>query len=337
FGHRQNNIGFEFLSLQYHFFGKVPYRYRLQQEAAWTHTFNRDVFFPALRPGRYRFEVQAKGQDGHWSPAAEAAFVVRPPYWATWWFRGLALALAGGIFFAFFRFRTRQLKAEALRQQERARLEQEMSELKQSALRAQMNPHFIFNCLSSIQNFILEGDKDQAVQYLSRFARLIRATLHASMEAEVPLEDEVQMLEHYLELEQLRFGHKFDFTIEVDGDIDTYDTVIPPLLLQPYVENAIIHGLADKERDGTITIRFTQDNGRLRMSVTDNGMGIAAAENRKKAVASLHKSVGMMITRKRLELLSSRAGDAVVIEELKDEQGTAAGTRVAVTLSTQTK
>ncbi|MCB0598840.1 MAG: histidine kinase, partial [Phaeodactylibacter sp.] len=267
FNHRQNNIGFEFLSLQYHFFGRIPYRYRLKRDAAWTHTFNRDVFLPALQPGRYRLEVQAKGQDGRWSPSAEAAFEVRPPYWATWWFRGLALVLAGSAFFAFFRIRTNQLKAETLRLQERTKLEKEMAELEQSALRAQMNPHFIFNCLSSIQHFILEGDKGPAVQYLSSFAQLIRATLHASMEAEVPLEDEVQMLKHYLELEQMRFRNKFDFAIEVDEQIDTYEAVVPPLLIQPYVENAIIHGLANTERGGSINIRFARAEGNIQVSV----------------------------------------------------------------------
>ncbi|MCB9290540.1 MAG: histidine kinase [Lewinellaceae bacterium] len=332
FGHRQNNIGFEFISLQYHFFGKVPYRYRLEKNAAWARTYNRDVFFPALKPGSYQLEVQAQGKNGAWSPSALAFFEIRPPYWATWWFRGLVLALLGSAAIGFFRFRTRQLKAEANRIQERAALEQEMAELKQSALRAQMNPHFIFNCLSSIQNFILEGDKEQAVQYLSSFARLIRAALHASMEAEVPLEDEANMLERYLELEQLRFQHKFDYSIEIDEQVDTYDTAIPPLLLQPYVENAIVHGLADKEQGGKIEVHFFRTNGSLMATITDNGMGISASLKQKKARDSLHKSVGMTITRKRLGLLSGQPGNPVLVEELKGEDGAIAGTRISVTL-----
>lgn len=337
FGHRQNNVGFEFISLQFHFFGKVPYRYRLEKDAPWARTLNRDVFFPALKPGSYQLEVQAQGKDGSWSPSALAAFEVRPPYWATWWFRGLALVLVAGAAWGFYRFRTKELKAEASRIQERAALEQEMTELKQSALRAQMNPHFIFNCLSSIQNFIMEGEKDQAVQYLSSFASLIRATLRASMEAETPLEEEARMLENYLELEQLRFQHKFDFNIEIDEQIDTYDTAIPPLLLQPYVENAIVHGLADTERDGRIDVHFSKENGNILVTITDNGMGITASSARKKARESLYKSVGMTITRKRLELLSGQPGNPVSVQELKSETGEVEGTRITVTLQSKDK
>lgn len=277
--------------------------------------------------------------DGRWKNLyTTVSFEIQSHIWLRWWFLSLVALFLAATGFAFYKNRITQLKRLAAlqrlradRAREKMEMEQEMNRLKQSALRAQINPHFIFNCLNSIQSFILEGRQDQAVFYLSRFARLMRLTLNFSLEPRISLEEEVRMLNTYLELEKMRFQDGFVYQIEVAENIGLFDTAIPPLLIQPYVENAIIHGLADATKDGQVRITYERKNGHLLATVTDNGIGITESKRRKSGQAALHHSVGMTITKKRLELLNpERQDDAVSVEELKGEHGEALGTRVTV-------
>ena len=204
---------------------------------------------------------------------------------------------------------------------------QKISELEQAALRSQMNPHFIFNCLNSIQLLILKEDMDGAMRYLTRFSRLLRATLEASLTDEATLSDEVQMLTDYFDLEKLRFKEAFQFEINIHPAIDQYETVLPPLILQPYVENALVHGMANKVAGGKVSVNFGAEKGYLLATITDNGPGIYS----KKTTGPAHQSVGMTLTRRRLELLDKNRDDALVrVQEIVGENGQVAGTRVAV-------
>ncbi|MCB9273853.1 MAG: histidine kinase [Lewinellaceae bacterium] len=222
-----------------------------------------------------------------------------------------------------------RLSAEYTR--ERIQMEQEMALLREATLRAQINPHFIFNCLNAIQSFILDNDRGRAVSYLSRFAQLIRLTLNCSLEQKVSLEDELQMLHSYLELEKMRFKNNFDYQIEVADGLNTFDVSIPPLLIQPYVENAIVHGLAHNAKRGLVRISYEKQDGHLLATVTDNGIGLEASKRRTAVQAALHRSVGMTITRKRLELLSAgKQYDVVSAEELSGADGEVQGTRVQI-------
>ncbi|MCO6492252.1 MAG: histidine kinase [Phaeodactylibacter sp.] len=319
--HDNNSLEFRFLAINYRQDGRIPYRYRLSEKADWQHTENLTVNYPQLPPGAYRFEVQAQNQDGYWSPSTTHAFTILPPWWQTWWARALAGGLVLCGMFYYQRQRITRLEKEAA-------IRQQIAGLERSALQAQMNPHFIFNCLNSIQNFILTNEKKKAVEFLARFARLVRHNLNASVQGRVTLAEEVQILENYLALERERFNQKIDYRITVEEGLEEEDITFPPLLIQPYVENAVIHGLAKKEGGGTVAIHFQRDNGVLAVTIRDNGLGFRQEEGQ--APSTRHSSVGMTITQKRLELLGSTEGRAVQVEVLKGEDGEVLGTEVRV-------
>ena len=322
-GFSENNVTLHFVAINYHMNGHIPYRFRMDG-SYWTTTQNRSVNFPSLSPGQRLFEVQAQNEDGVWSEAAVLHFTVRPPWWKTWWAIALALAVLALAVFGWYKYRTGQLKKEIA-------LQKQLAEVERQALQSQMNPHFLFNALNAIQGYIAEGDKASANRYLSRFSRLVRAALQHSRLTKVPLEDDLRNLQNYLELEQLRFQEKFDYHITVAEDIDPVATTLPPMLVQPFIENAIIHGLANKEGKGQIDLNYRQLDGLLVVTVTDNGIGIQAARQLKKERPSEHQSVGLSITARRLAILNENGnGGKVETEELKDKLGQVTGTRVRV-------
>ncbi len=211
-------------------------------------------------------------------------------------------------------------------------LEHRTTELEMQALRAQMNPHFIFNCLSSINRFILKNEPDKASDYLTRFSRLIRLVLINSQKPLIVLEDEIEMLRLYLEMEQLRFKNTFDYSIIYNNDIEPSNILLPPLLLQPFCENAIWHGLMHKEGHGQLSVSFSMRNNILNCIITDNGIGRARAAEIKSKSAEKIKSLGIKLTADRLALFNE---DRSVqhfyrIEDITDELGNTTGTQVTV-------
>lgn len=212
-------------------------------------------------------------------------------------------------------------------------LQKELAEYEQKALHLQMNPHFVFNCLGSISSFIVQNGTDSAIKYLSKFSKLMRLTLEYSKESLIPIDKEMESLQNYLELEQLRFNQKFDFTISKSKDIED-DMALPPLLLQPFVENAIIHGLIPKNEKGRIAIDFSVEKEHLCCTIEDNGIGFDKSKELKENLVSVHKSMALDITKKRLEMMeasTSRKAN-VAIEELKNEKGEILGTKVILNL-----
>ena len=211
-----------------------------------------------------------------------------------------------------------------------AELKQQALELEMQALRAQMNPHFIFNCLNSINRFIFKNETREASDYLTRFSRLIRMVLLHSQKKLVPLEDELEMLKLYLDMERLRFKNAFDYHLTTTNAIENSSVFIPPLLLQPFCENAIWHGLMHKEGPGHLNIELNEDNGILNCIITDDGVGREKAEEFKSKSAEKEKSMGLKITKERLSLLNqgSTGGTFYKIEDVRNEQGEIAGTRV---------
>ncbi len=220
----------------------------------------------------------------------------------------------------------RQFEAERVQHGLRAHA----AELEMQALRAQMNPHFIFNCLSSINRFILKNESKTASNYLTRFSRLIRMVLINSEKPLITLEDELQMLRLYLEMERLRFKDNFDFSITFLNEIDDDNVFIPPLLIQPFCENAIWHGLMQKDGHGMLEINFRLENAILYCTIKDNGVGREKAEAYKSKSAEKGKSMGLHITSERLALLNNEKGSntSYVMEDLYDEGGRASGTCV---------
>jgi hypothetical protein len=235
---------------------------------------------------------------------------------------GILLLFLLGIFV----FRSFYLK----RKQQQAESEKKQSELEMQALRAQMNPHFIFNCLSSINRIIMKNENHTASDYLTRFSRLMRMVLINSRHQLISLEDELQMLRLYLDMERLRFKESFVYSIIFTNTIDEGAVQVPPLLLQPFCENAIWHGLMQKDSPGLLTVELSMVENVLNCVITDNGIGRERAQQIKSKTSQKEKSMGLKITTERLALLNREKGMKTFyeIEDLKDEMGNAAGTRV---------
>jgi sensor histidine kinase YesM len=212
----------------------------------------------------------------------------------------------------------------------KAELQHKTTELEMRALRSQMNPHFIFNCLSSINRFTLKNKTEEASDYLTKFSRLIRMVLNNSKREFISLEDELETLRLYLEMERLRFKNSFDYSFTYNNAVDIDNIFIPPLLLQPFAENAIWHGLMHKQQKGFLNFNFSAEEKFLNCTITDNGVGREQAELLKSKSAEKQKSMGLKITSERLSLLNNNSNEQTffTIEDLADENENAIGTRV---------
>ncbi|HEX5153691.1 MAG TPA: histidine kinase [Parafilimonas sp.] len=202
-----------------------------------------------------------------------------------------------------------QIKSEQsleIKQKELVSINEQLAEARLAALQAQMNPHFIFNALNSIKRMILDGDNEKASRYLSKFALMIRMTLNHSKEIFVTLDENIEYLKAYLEMEQLRFSDSFTYAIFTDDNIDTLETSIPSLMMQPLVENAIWHGLLQSETDKKIIVAFTQDQGTITCMIEDNGIGINQSKEVKEKSNSTHRSVGLENLQKRIKMINEK-------------------------------
>ena len=236
------------------------------------------------------------------------------------------IAIVGMILLGiFFYYKNREKQKTIL-------LQKQLAEFEHKALHLQMNPHFVFNCLAAISAFIMQNGKDEAIRYLSKFSKLMRLTLEFSKESLITIDKEIEALKNYLELEQLRFNHKFDFKISKDPKIED-DASIPSLLLQPYVENAIIHGVVPKDGKGFINIDFRQIGENLICIINDNGVGIEQSKMKKTNFVNAHKSMAMEISQKRLETLEQLENKKIelTINELKEGE-TVLGTQILIKL-----
>jgi tetratricopeptide (TPR) repeat protein len=216
----------------------------------------------------------------------------------------------------------------------RLTLQKEVAEYEQKALHLQMNPHFVFNCLSSISSFIVQNGTDSALKYLSKFSKLMRLTLEYSKDALIPIDKEIESLQNYLELEQLRFHNKFTFNIQSTDNVE-FNMGLPPLLIQPFVENAILHGVVPKEGNGKINVLFDVQNGQLICTITDNGIGLTESKILKENSVTAHKSMALEITKKRLEIMESTTSknaqiDIVELEDNNQKNGTRVTLRLPI-------
>ena len=303
------SVGFSILS----YFDKDQNKYKYQLEG-----FNKDWVNVGKRPlatstnvppGQYILKIKGADNNGIWSDERILKIVVIPAYWQTWWFKVFCFLVLAGIIYTIYRYQLREkllkskLKAEeALRKQTEAELKQKISQTEITALRAQMNPHFIFNCLNSIQLFTAQNEADKASEYLSKFSRLIRLVLENSRSEKVTLENELETLRLYIEMEAMRFKGKVSYHINIAEGIDASYIQIPPLLVQPFVENAIWHGLMHKEEGGMVNVEVTQPNENLlHIEISDDGIGREKAAEFKSKSATINKSFGMKVTNERIE------------------------------------
>ncbi|MDX1908798.1 MAG: two-component regulator propeller domain-containing protein [Bacteroidia bacterium] len=335
--HRENRLVFDFIGISFRNGAQIEYRYQLQGlDKNWSDPQRQpQVSIPNLRPGKFTFVVQAQVETQGWTdvPQASFSFEILPPFWQTWWFVLLMAALVGIIgWYVYFTITERRRRAQ---EETRIRNTAEKLRLEHQALYAMMNPHFTFNALQSIQYFIHSQDKLAASRFLSSFAKLVRLNLESTKQDFISLAQEVERLKIYLSLEKMRFPEKFDYVVEMDPALDSSEIQLPPMILQPFVENSIKHGVMSLEQGGMIRIAI-QPAGEehLRILIEDNGIGIEASRARRENRPNDHVSRGMQITLDRLALfarMTQRQYD-LQIGEIRDAQGQSTGTRVEMLL-----
>ncbi|MBO9634738.1 MAG: histidine kinase [Chitinophagaceae bacterium] len=323
----QNNLQFSYLAIDHKTGPYLQYRYRLAGlDSSFVYAGRqRTVRYTNLRAGDYTFTVEVSANGKDWFAATPLEVHIAIACWKTTWFRIMIIVTLLALAYAWYHYRIRQVRKQA---QHEIRL----NDLENSALRAQMNPHFVFNCLNTINAFVSRNEKALANQYISRFSRLIRMILDHSRQRKISLEEELEALELYLQIEQVRFEGRFSYSISVDPAIDTGNTAIPGLLIQPFAENAIVHGILSVKRPGELLVNISKENDLILIVVQDNGVG------RKESAASrsdhAQKSHGTDITWKRVALFNKehRREYGPKVIDLVDENGDAYGTRVEIRL-----
>jgi sensor histidine kinase YesM len=224
-----------------------------------------------------------------------------------------------------------------VRKEERLKIKYklERTELEAKALRAQMNPHFIFNCLNSIKSLIQEDQKDKSIIYLTTFSKLIRTLFNNADKKEITLYDEIETCKLYLQLEAMRFDSKFSYAVNIGPSIDLKSIYVPALIIQPFIENSIWHGIVPKEADGYVNLSVSQKNGAIEITVDDNGIGREASKLNKAVSRISHQSKGVSLTQSRLKLnnLLQRRQAALDIMDKKDDEGMSSGTTVILKIN----
>ena len=306
----------------------IKFQYRFD-DAEWQPAVGRQIEFASIPYGKHTLYLKSIGERDLEGPVAKLTITVETPFWATTWFKilvGLAIAISAYLILRW------QFEAVRKKQQERLELQSKISELRHQALAASMNPHFIFNALNSIQHFINAHDTEEATEYLGKFARLIRMMLESGGKTFVPLSEELERLNYYLELEKIRFGDKLTYTITVDDTLIDQPVEIPNMVIQPLVENALWHGLLTANRNGNLHVSFQDLNGTIRVLVDDNGIGINESKKRKK---SEHNSLGIQMIRERLELLKKLSDyqASIIIHDKSEFNPPDHGTLVQINLS----
>ncbi len=331
--HDENDLSFSVEAMHLSYPQDIQYEWQIKgAKKGWsTASLNNKTYQRIFLPGKYQLMVRAKTARGEkYSETLTFPFEIATPFWQNWKFRLTAL-LTGLLFIGLFvKWRINIVKKRAKRIQDRLVLDKKLLELEQKALQLQMNPHFIFNALNSIQGSITPDNIKIARLQLAKFSKLMRATLENAREDSILLEEEIATLTNYLSLEQFSQGNTFDYEVLVDDNIDTEAISLPSMILQPFVENAIIHGVAHLASRGEIVVHFSRKGKRLSCIIEDNGIGRAKAKELKSQIDQSHKSVALDITKERLDLL--RTGKAhknsLQIFDLKDAEGKACGTRV---------
>lgn len=326
-GHDNRDVVISFSSVALKSRGRFSYNYRItgfQDEWKIIDGSAGSVRLNHLPAGRYRFEVKSVNEDNMESPVAGVDFVVRPPFWQTPVFY-ILLAFSTAVLVAVgFIIRIRAI-------QRRASIREQVTSSQLTALKAQMNPHFMYNTLNSIQDLVLQKDVKSTNYYLSRYSTLMRKILDSSGSNEIDLAEEIEMLQLYLELEKLRFGKDFVFHITCDEDVDRHDTAIPSMLIQPFVENALKHGLLHKRGEKRLDVSFRRQGRDVVCTITDNGVGRKKAAEIKARSATAHKSFATQATEKRLALINANRTERVRLE-IEDlfTDGAASGTKVKI-------
>ncbi|MBN2668490.1 MAG: histidine kinase [Bacteroidales bacterium] len=327
-----NNLTISYKSIYFKSRGEVLYRYKLRNlDSDWTVTKNLQANYPFLPTGKYDFIVEAATESGYWSNNRKIIHIeVSSPFWMQIWFYIAILLLVVLAIVMVYSTRIQIRK-------KKERINREINEYRQMALTRQMNPHFIFNSLNAIQHYILQNDIRLSNKFLSKFSKLIRLILENSQSSLITLEKELVTLNLYLELEALRFKEKLQYQVEINPEIDILGTKLPPMLIQPYIENAIWHGIMNREAqsNGFLKIDFDATEDKIICVIEDNGVGREKSREINEKKNSTHKSMGTSITQNRIELINNIYKKDIAVEYIdkKDQNGMAIGTKVRITFS----
>ena len=297
---------------------------------------NRTGSYTNIPPGNYILKIIASNNDGIWNQKGTRIKIhIIPPFWQSGSFIFATVLTTIVFLYLIFKIRVNWVRDK---QKMSVEVNRKVAEARMAALRSQMNPHFIFNSLNSIQHFISESQKDNALKYLSKFSRLIRIVLQNAERNSNTIADEIKMLEYYLELEALRFSDKFTYHINVDDKVNIHNTEIPSMILQPFIENAIIHGLLNRNGEGILEISILKKGEQIICTIEDNGIGREAAEKIKKNKLIFHESMGTRVAEERIQMMGGANNrlTKIKIEDLKNENNVATGTRVTIEIEIST-
>lgn len=336
--HDKNAIKFTFNSNGFNTKESVAYSYRMKGLNPNWIQLERGVNFvrySSLPSGSFIFEVKAIQPNGSSSKTMRIKLNVDAPFWQKWWFYVLLSISMIGISWLFFKTRLKRIEKEKQIELEKAEIDKELIFSQLENLRSQMNPHFIFNALNSIQEYIITNDKQTASVFLVKFSRLIRIYLEHSRESEVPLNEEIKALQLYLDLEKDRFEDTLNFEINVNNKINTFENFVPSLFIQPYVENALKHGLLHKKSNRELVVNFELDNQNqaLICTITDNGIGRKASAILNEQNRKGHRSFATSANQKRIELINKTRSHKTSVE-IKDiiKNNSIQGTIVIITI-----
>jgi ligand-binding sensor domain-containing protein/two-component sensor histidine kinase len=330
----KNSISVSFIAVDFAASTAMKYKYKMDGlNDNWVDAgSNRSAVYSRLPDGNYLLHIRAVNGMGMESENEISLSIhVSAPFWKTGWFIMSCMASLVVVVIFIFRIRVARIRRqEALK----SMFAKKMAEMEMKALRAQMNPHFLFNCLNSINRFIVVNETVKASGYLTKFSKLIRLILDTSREETTPLSDEISLLKLYLEMESMRFDNKFRYLVEVDERLPTETIIIPSMIIQPYVENSIWHGLLNKPEGGELLLKFTPAAGNegLEIVIEDDGIGRKKAGEVKSKNALKEKSFGMQITNDRIKTMNQlyNSGATVQVEDLISLHDEPAGTRVTL-------
>jgi hypothetical protein len=322
-----SNLQFDFTAFSYRSRKNLTYKYRLKGfNNDWVSTTfdNPNVVYSSLPWGNYKFEVMAVNESGLAGNVISYTFSVTPPVWQRGWFYIIATICSVVIMYLFF-----QRSIQTMRK--RNEIEKKLINSQLSALKAQMNPHFMYNALNSIQSLILKQDIKNSNLYLSKFSNLMRKVLDASGKESISLQEETSILMLYLDLEKLRFGEDFNYSLHLSDQIDPYAVHIPSMILQPFVENALKHGLLHKKGEKKLNLDFELVDQQVICTIQDNGIGRVRSKEIQNRASSSHRSFAIAATEKRVELLNAFAQGKYQVEVLDMyENDLASGTKVTI-------
>lgn len=323
-----NNITFSYAGISFRSMGNIRYTYRLRGlRDEWTHTDQPYLQYPSLPAGDYTLELYATNRFGDRSSLLSFSFSIRRHWWAHWWVQGSGMLLVLALLGTGFWLRVRGIRRKA---REQLALRHKITELEQLSLRAQMNPHFIFNSLNSFYQYVIHKDLAGASKFMSDFSRLIRLLFETTALSEITLDKEISFLSTYLELERTKLAQAFSFAFRVEDGLPAEELLVPSFIIQPFIENSVRHGIQNRRDDkGTIEVTIGTRGKTLTVQVTDNGVGRSFTAALKTRNIGLYESKGMKLTAERIAVYNRIHRTDIRFDIIdRYENGLAAGTTV---------